>query len=537
MGKILDYNKVDLKIIKKLKEIVGDEYVMAENPPMMYSYMTRGIMGIRASPPDCVVRPASAKEIAEILKVCTVNKIPITPMASGLSGGFALPLLENGGVLLECSRMNKIIDVNIDARYVIVEPGVRAGEAWAYFKKFHPDWAPPIADGAPPAATIMGDAIERGFSLVTSRFGPQADMVMGMEIVLPTGEILRTGSWGLSGVDEKYQGNKKDGHATPFYKYGLGPDLHSLFFGSQGAMGVVTRLAIKIVPHCPHKTVLTFGFSNWKDACEATLKVSKYECGIADHTVLIQGGNWWIVPTRFQKDKIPKTYDYWKTIGVPKYFVNFETWAHSEEELNFVTNMMRHVILEDFAKEAEDPVTEWKLHPLQIASRLKKPNKIAISYGQWKQGVLFNTWYTPWKDAAECMEIYCNKMEEYDFPPAMWFASIDHCRECLIMSIFCFDSRKVTDFERLEACETDCTKIFLKKGWMNYRPNPTIHAPLTYAAAPIAYKMLRKIKKIIDPNMIMHPGRLAFIKGIKDPLEIPQFILGFKKSETVKNHL
>ena len=90
-------------------------------------------------------------------------------------------------------------------------------------------------------------------------------------------------------------------------------------------------------------------------------------------------------------------------------------------------------------------------------------------------------------------------------------------------------NRKVEDFERLEACETDCTEIFLKKGWVNYRPNPTIHAPLSYAKAPIAYNLLRKMKEVLDPNMIMHPGRLAWIKGVDDPLDIPQYILGFRK--------
>ncbi|HUY00470.1 MAG TPA: FAD-binding oxidoreductase [Candidatus Deferrimicrobium sp.] len=529
--KVPSYNKVDENIVTKLKAIVGEEYVMADNPPMMYSYMSRGIMGLRAGPPDCVVRPINAQEVSQILKLCTENKIPVTPMAGGLSGGFALPLLENGGVLLECSRMNKIIEVNTDARFVIVEPGVRAGEVWAYFKKYYPEWAPPIADGAPPAATIMGDAIERGFSLVTGRFGPQADMVMGMEVVLPTGEILHTGSWGLGGVNEKYQGAKQDGHAKPFYKYGLGPDLHSLFFGSQGAMGVVTRAALKIVPHCHYKTVLAFGFENWADLCDATLMASKYECGISDNMVMVQSGNWWLVPTRFQKEKIPKTYDYWAKLGIPAYFTNFECWAHSQEELDFVTTKLRKIILEDFAKIAKAKVTEQKLHPIQIASRLKKPNKIAIPYGQWEQGFLFITWYVPWAEAAECVELYCSKMEEYKFPPVMWIASIDHCRECIVMPIFCFDSRNIDDFERLEACETDCTKLFLERGWVNYRPDPTIHAPLTYAKAPTEYKILRKIKELIDPAMIMHPGRLAWIKGVEDPLEIPQYILGFRKQE------
>ncbi len=529
MSKIPDYNKVDDKIVEKLKKIVGEEYVMWDNKPMMYSYMSRGIMGIRAGPPDCVVRPANKEEIREILLLCSENKIPVTPMAGGLSGGFALPLLENGGVLLECSRMNKIIEVNTDARYVIVEPGVRAGEVWAYFKKFYPDWAPPIADGAPPAATIMGDAIERGFSLVTGRFGPQADMVMGMEIVLATGDILRTGSWGLGGVDEDKQGIKKDGHAMPYYKYGLGPDLHSLFFGSQGAMGVVTKAALKIIPHAHFKTVKAFGFENWYDAQEATLMASKYECGIADHFVMVQGGNWWLVPTRYIKEKVPKAYDYWKTIGVFEYFMNFEIWAHSQEELDDVCKRLDKVILEDYAKVAKGKVMEQKLHPIQIASRLKKPNKIAIPYGQWEQGFLFITWYTPWADVAECVEKYCATMEKYDFPPVMWIASIDHCRECIVMPIFCFDTRKVEDFERLEACENEFTDWALKRGFVNYRPNPTIHAPKTYAKAPTEFKLLRSIKKVIDPNMIMHPGRLAFLAGVEKPEDIPQHIIGYKK--------
>jgi FAD/FMN-containing dehydrogenase len=529
LGVKLDYNPITKGVIEAFEAIVGEKYVMAENKPMMYSYMSRGIVGIRAGPPDCVVRPKNASEIADILKVCTTHKIPVTPMAGGLSGGFALPLLENGGLLLECSRMNRIIEVDIESRYMIVEPGVRAGQAWTFFKKYYPQWAPPIADGAPPAATILGDAIERGFSLVTSRFGPQADLILGLEVVLPTGDILRTGSWGLGNVEIDWQGEKQDGHAKPFYKYGLGPDMHSLFLGAQGAMGVVTRAALKIVPHPQFKTIKCFGFENWFDASEATLAASKFECGISDHLVMIQAGNWWLVPTRFQKEKIPCTFDYWKQLGFFEYQVNFEIWAHSQEELDLVCAKLDTIILDDYAKEARGAVGEQKLHPIQVASRLRKPNKIAISYGQYEQGVLFSTWYIPWKDAAACMEIYCQKMQDHGFAPVMWFASVDHCRQCLIMPFFCFDSRKAEDYERIERCELECTQLFLKRGWINYRPNPSIHSPLMYQRAPIAFKYLRKIKQIFDPNMIMHPGRLALIKGIENPLETPQYIVGFRK--------
>ncbi|MFX1450596.1 MAG: FAD-binding oxidoreductase, partial [Promethearchaeota archaeon] len=364
---ILGYNKLNNAIVTKFVEIVGEENVQWDNKPMMYSYMSRGIMGLRATPPDCVVRPANVEEIRKILILCNEHKIPITPMAGGLSGGFALPLLDNAGVLLECSRMNKIIEVNTDARYVIIEPGVRSGEVWAYFRKYYPNWAPPIADGAPPAATLLGDAIERGFSLVVARYGPQADLIMGLEVVLPTGDILRTGSWGLGGVDKDKQGDKKDGHAMPYYKYGLGPDLHSLFLGAQGSMGVVTKVAIKIIPHPPFKTIKVYGFDNWFDAQEATLTASKYECGISDHFVMVQGGTWWLVPTRYQKEKVSSSYHYWKSLGFLEYFLNFEIWAHSQEELDLVTRKLDHIILTQYAKHAKGKVFEQKLHPIQIA--------------------------------------------------------------------------------------------------------------------------------------------------------------------------
>ena len=84
-----DYNRVDENVYKKIVEIVGEEYVSWDNRPMMYSYMSRGIMGIRAGPPDLVVRPIKVEEIQQILKYCSDNKIPVSPMAGGLSGGCA----------------------------------------------------------------------------------------------------------------------------------------------------------------------------------------------------------------------------------------------------------------------------------------------------------------------------------------------------------------------------------------------------------------------------------------------------------------
>ena len=485
----MSYNRVTPEVIEELKSIVGAEHV-SDKPAVLAAYLSRSIMGIEAVKPDVVVRPKYVEEVRKVLMLANEYRIPVTPMAGGLSGGFALPLIKPAGILLDLSRMNRILKVDPDARYMVVEPGVRNGPLWAYFRKNYPEYAPPIPDGAPPAATVVGDALERGFTIVTNKAGPAADLVLGLEVVLPTGEVVRTGSWALPG-------------AQPFYKWGLGPDFTGIFLGAQGTMGVVTKLAVKIFPHSEHKDILAFGFENPQDMIEATMMVLKQEVG-----VMVQGGNWWLVPTRLAEEN-PKLadYQYWAKLGVPLWFMNFELWGRDEEDLEYQRRVVRREM--EKAAQAGIKVREWKLHPRQKKSRLKKPNKIAIPYAKWRGAFLFITWYTPWMEAGDFAEICVKKMEEYGFPPVFWVASIEHGREAICMPIVCYDPTSPDEIERLREFNRDTTEMFIERGWINYRPDPYVHAPLMYSRATAYYSMLKKLKKVFDPNGIMHPGRLC----------------------------
>jgi len=104
--------------------------------------------------------------------------------------------------------------------------------------------------------------------------------------------------------------------------------------------------------------------------------------------------------------------------------------------------------------------------------------------------------------------MYNAAMEKYGFPPVMWIASIERCRQAICMPIVCFDSTKPEDFERVQALNLETTEYGLKQGWLNYRPDPYIHVQAYYQAG-MYWKYLRAFKKLVDPNMIMHPGRLA----------------------------
>jgi len=90
----------------------------------------------------------------------------------------------------------------------------------------------------------------------------------------------------------------------------------------------------------------------------------------------------------------------------------------------------------------------------------------------------------------------------------MWIASIERCRQAICMPIVCFDSSKPDDFLRVQDMNRETSEYCTKKGWLNYRPDPYVHAPMTYSKAGTYLKYLRKVKEMFDPHYIMHPGRL-----------------------------
>jgi FAD/FMN-containing dehydrogenase len=276
-------------------------------------------------------------------------------------------------------------------------------------------------------------------------------------------------------------------------------------------MGVITKAAVKIYPHPKFKTVIVWGMSNPYDMQDLTLEVAKQEFGVSHHTVMVQGGNYPLVMARWPKDKIPHDYEFFAKQGVPEWWMNWECWAQTQEELDYVVKRI-NTMAEDFKKNrAKDgaAMKPQELHPKQIASRMKKPNKIAVPYSFWEAGFLFITWYTPWNECAHFAEMYNAAMEKYGFPPVMWIASIERCRQAICMPIICFDSTKEQDLEKVQDMNRETTEYGLKQGWLNYRPDPFIHAPLTYSQAAMYWKYLRAFKKLVDPKMIMHPGRLA----------------------------
>jgi FAD/FMN-containing dehydrogenase len=141
---------------------------------------------------------------------------------------------------------------------------------------------------------------------------------------------------------------------------------------------------------------------------------------------------------------------------------------------------------------------------------LTKPNRISVPYAGHKGGgLLFITWYVPWQDAAKFCEKAESLMEKYRFSPVVWLAAVDHGRQALVMPIVLFDPKSSEEYKTVEALDVEMTEQFLDMGGIPYRPNADVHAPMVMSKSKGYYELLKKIKQAVDPNGIMHPGRLA----------------------------
>ncbi|HUT55026.1 MAG TPA: FAD-binding oxidoreductase [bacterium] len=226
-------------IKQELEKIVGPEWVSDHEEERFIYSRDPGTMEPRY--PDLVVMPNSTAEVQKIMALANEKGVPVTPMGGGLVlSGITRPL--QGGMVLDMKRMNRIIEVNEQSRYAVVEAGVSQGMLQAYLKKHHPRLKHSVPD-APPIATIGGNVLIHGSGHLSAAGGFHSEMLNGLEAVLPTGEVVRAGSC-----------------ATSPYWFSRAPlpDLAGLFVGWHGTTGVATKLAIKLYPARPLNDVGIF---------------------------------------------------------------------------------------------------------------------------------------------------------------------------------------------------------------------------------------------------------------------------------------
>jgi len=230
-------------LVRELQSIVGADGVIAQ-PSELVVYETDGL-SVFKHPPDLVVFPRSTEEVVAVVKLLRRYGLPIIPRGAGtgLSGG---ALAERGGVLITTTRMKRILQVDIRNRCVLVEAGVvnihitNAVKAWNYH--YAPDPSSQVA------CTIGGNIAENSGGPHTLKYGVTTNHILGVEVVLPDGEVV----W-LGGKTEE----------------SVGYDLRGVFIGSEGTFGIVTKAWVKLTRNPQSYRTMRVSFASVDDAAQA----------------------------------------------------------------------------------------------------------------------------------------------------------------------------------------------------------------------------------------------------------------------------
>ena len=241
--------KIENNILNKIKKIVGEENLFINKEILAhFDYDATE----RHYSPDAVVTPINTGQIAEIVKICNENEIPVTPQGgkTGLSGG-CLPV--KGGIVLSFKNMKKIVEIDEKNYTATVEPGVVAADFQKAIKErglfFPPDPSSTVE------STLGGNVAENAGYTRAVKYGVTKDYILGVEAVLANGNIVNFGGKNIKDV--------------------TGYDIVRLLVGSEGTLAVITKIVVKLLPQPEDKRTLIGYFDDMTLAADFVVNIFK----------------------------------------------------------------------------------------------------------------------------------------------------------------------------------------------------------------------------------------------------------------------
>ena len=217
-------------LLRALHDVVGPGHVLDDDITIeRYARSTAS----RSTRPIAVVYPGSHAEVVALVRLAAEHAIALYPVSTGRNWGYGdACAVESGQLIVELSRMNRIISVDAELAYAVIEPGVTQQQLSDYLREQKLDlWMD--CTGAGPDTSLMGNILERGFG--HSPYGNRLQHVSGMQVVLANGDVLHTGF-----------GHYPKARATHIFPYGVGPFLDGMF--TQANFGIVTQIGMWLMP-------------------------------------------------------------------------------------------------------------------------------------------------------------------------------------------------------------------------------------------------------------------------------------------------
>ncbi|MEW5724536.1 MAG: FAD-binding oxidoreductase, partial [Thermodesulfobacteriota bacterium] len=468
-----------------------------DDPARLRAYATDFSSG-RAGAPNYVVQPANSEEISRVIRFCQENALPVVPCSSRVHfHGATIP--KEGGLVLDMSRMNRILDIDADNRRVRFEAGVTWDQLTRELAKEGFRVVMPLT---PPAErSVLTDFLER--EEPTSQVYDYGEPLQAMEVVWPTGEIFRLGSASVNGYpDSPAKGGNPSGPGLDFYRF---------FQCAQGTMGVVTWTNLKMESIPKMDKVLFAPIEDLDYATAFLYRVLPRRIGqevlllnAVDLAALL-AENW---PADFEKMKsaLPP----WTLILVLSGLLR-----RPEEKIAYEENFLAQVIKNEFPnlRLGENlpgfPGLRNKVLPI-----LRRP--WPADKPHWKNRVkgagLSLFFHARPNKARRFVALVEEVAVRYNYPVrdiGVYIQPLEHNRACRPEFTFFHDPGNEAEKAKVRALYREAATLLLQEGAVFTRPYGDL-APLVYERAASYAAHLKRLKKVFDPNNIMNPGNLCF---------------------------
>ena len=456
---------MDTTIKQSLREIVGAENFTDSLIDLIAYSKDSSEHGHR---PDAALWPVNTEQISAIMKLASLEKFPIVPRGAGTSlAGLAVP--EQGGIILDLGRMDKIIDINIEDRLVVVQPGVvyadldRALAPYGFF--FPPD----PASGS--VCTLGGNVATNAGGIKGAKYGTTKDYVLALEVVLPDGRVLHTGSKCMKSVS--------------------GYDLTKLLVGSEGTLGVVTEITLKINPKPPLISTAMATFETLEDA------------GRAVNQIMYSG----ILPSALEvvDQQTLRVINENTDLGLPEVeaLLVAETDGYTKEETEF----QMEKIIEIFKKNNASSVKY--ADEKELAEALWTARK--SSYGvlaRINNNLLVEDLAVPISKVPDMLRAISDIARKHDVKTP----TVGHAGDGNLHPVICFDGTDPQEVKRVEEASTELFEKVIELGGTLTGEHGIGLAKIPFMSLEhdeISMDIMRSIKRLFDPNNILNPGKMG----------------------------
>jgi len=453
------------KTKKALIEIVGAEnYSDQIIDRVTYSYDASEAW----SRPDCAIWPRCTDHVSRILAIANREGIPVVSRGAGTGlSGHTVPV--KGGIILDFLRMNKILSIRVPDRLAVVQPGVVYDDFQSALRPHGFFFPPDPASGR--ICTLGGNVGTNAGGLRAAKYGTTRDYVLGLEVVLADGDVMRTGASTM--------------------KCSSGYDITRLIVGSEGTLGAVTEITFKIAPLPKEVATATATFDRLDDAGEAVTLIM--HSGVIPSVLELIDANTVAMYRKYTDLQLPPV----------EAMVLVETDGCTKEEVNYQLDRVIEVFRKCNAGEIERAKSEAEAERLWLARKSIGGMMGMVTPNRSSEDIT-----VPMSRIVD----FLRGMQEISKKHDLLILNFGHAGDGNLHPNIMYDRSDPDQIVRLERVELELHQLACDLGGTltgEHGIGITKAAYMSLEHDKVALRVMRSLKKTLDPNNILNPGKMA----------------------------